>query len=215
MSNRRWGTLALNSTLGLVLSSTLFFLAPIPLRYLRLSFGRKAYILSTVLGAGLLIYLQQWQWAATYGLLSFLIGTYSECEENDLSLFQSSIISIGLTSAVAGGVFYGVTQQLKLTPGVFIRQQLEPMVAQLSQLPQFQAGFDLNSFILYLPSILGISLMIALFVSLTVMTDRQGKKNHQVLKSFRLPDWMIWVFIGSLRLKLYSADRGGADNSWF
>jgi len=56
----------------------------------------------------------------------------------------------------------------------------------------------LQNFLWYLPSGLIITLMLILFVSLTLGRLPRQTKQNQSLLYFKLPDWAIWFFIGGL-----------------
>ena len=59
MTKRDLGKLALASALGLFLSSSFVFLAALPIRYLRIGFGRMPFLVMSGLGAGALFVAQQ------------------------------------------------------------------------------------------------------------------------------------------------------------
>src|SRR5690606_27622516 len=115
------------------------------------------------------------------------------------SIFISSLISISVTTALFLASLVGAPhwQGLKITQ--LLNQYLGPMIAQLNQMPRFQQGLDINSVIFYLPAGLIITFMLVTFISLSFSADlEQRNKNLMAMKSFSLPDWMIWLFIASL-----------------
>ena len=105
MEKKEWSKWVLTSALGLLLSYTFVFLAVLPIRYLRLTFGRKLFILSSILCFSLLIVYELWAWALVYMTLSLLIGFYRELEENHISIFGSALLAI-ITTIMANLVSF-------------------------------------------------------------------------------------------------------------
>lgn len=199
MKKENWGKLAFTSVMGLFLSSTFVFLAALPIRYTRLHFGRWVFLITTLIGSCALFAFKQWQWAIVYFCLSLLIGSYRELEEKKLSIFMSALISIGTTTGLFFATLFSIARMQKIQVSQLLNNHLEPMLVQLRGLPQMREGVDINSIVAYLPSGMIITLMIVTFISLTFHNDPfTRKKGIESLKKFTLPDWGIWVFIGSL-----------------
>ncbi|MCJ8277420.1 MAG: DUF2232 domain-containing protein [Bdellovibrionales bacterium] len=206
MRNNQWGKLAFTSVMGLVLSSTFVFLAALPIRYMRLNFGRWVFLATTLLGTGVLLSFEQWQWAMVYACLNLLIGSYRELEERSQGIFTSSLVSIVTTTTLFFGALFALARWQNMAISQLLSQHLEPMMVQLQQLPQFKESVDMNKVIYFLPSGVVITLMLVTFVSLTFFGDyRTRYQNLRKLKAFTLPDFMIWFFIlglgGSFALK--------------
>lgn len=197
MNKEYWSKLAFASILGLLLSYTFVFLAALPIRYLRLTFGRKAFLLSSTIGFIGLAAFGLLQWALVYLSLCLLIGFYRELEERKLSIFLASAIAIIITAATNLFAFFGYSQIKGINFYSLLTEKSEPLIAQLQQLPRFQEA-SLDNFLWYIPSAVVITLMMILFVSLTVSKGPGRIKQSVELRMFSLPEWAIWVFIGSL-----------------
>jgi len=202
-----WGKLALTSALGVFLSSSFVFLAALPIRFMRLDFGRAPFILLSLSFTLCLLGFQQWQWALVYFSLSFLIAVYSEMELQHYSVFSSASVAIGLTGLTTAFGFGLVAKHQGFTLMSFLEAQLLPIQEQFAAMPQIQELSDVPSIIGYLPSGVAIALMLALFIALSIFSDESGTKNSLLLKKFRLPDLAIWVFIGSLAGTFLFADE--------
>lgn len=210
MEKEKWGKLALTSALGVFLSSSFVFLAALPIRYLRLQFGRWPF-LSVALGCSVaLLAFQQWQWALVYLSLSFLVGSYCELEEQKFSIFLSGGISIFLTTCLSVFSFGLIARFQGMTLFSYFQTQFAPLTQQLEQLPQFKDQVDIQNLVQYLPSGIMISLMLVLFVSLLIFTDTKRTSAQQKLKDFRLPELLIWPFILGLAGS-FLAERGSIE----
>ena len=198
MEKEKWGKLALTSALGVFLSSSFVFLAALPIRYLRLQFGRWPFFATALCCSVGLLALQQWQWALVYLSLSFLVGSYCELEEQKFSIFLSGGVSIFLTSCLSVFSFGLIARFQGMTLFSYFQSQFAPLTEQLEQLPQFKGQVDMQTLVQYLPSGIMISLMLVLFVSLLIFTDTKSSTAQQNLKAFNLPEILIWPFILSL-----------------
>ncbi len=197
MKRDDWSKLALTSMLGVLLSYAFVFLAALPIRYLRLTFGRKTFLLTTTACASVLLAMGLWQWAVVYLSISSLIGFYRELEESRASIFASAIAAIGLTTFLSGMALLTYTTISGTGLKSLLLEKTMPILEQMQKVPRFQEA-SLQNFLWYLPSGLIITLMLILFVSLTLgRLPRQAKQKHNLIY-FRLPDWSIWLFIGSL-----------------
>lgn len=189
---------AIASLLGIVLSYAFVFLAALPLRYLRLTYGRNAFFASSVLGFATLLAMQLWQWSMVYFSLCFLIGVYRELEEKQFSIFLASTVTVLATAGTNLFVFFGYTKFTGQSMRLLLIEKATPVYEQFKQMPRF-SDFNLDQMIWFLPSGLIITLMFVVFVSLTVNkhTDLRAYEQSQ-LRQFRLPDWLIWAFMGGL-----------------
>ena len=197
MTRNDWSRLALTSALGIALSSSFVFLAALPIRYLRLTFGRKIFFLSTAASFGVLVGLGLWQWAAIYASVCLLIGCYREMEEKRFSIFLASTLTVMLTSGLNLFALFGYSKYSGLKLKALIADKAQPFVEQLQQIPRFQEASATN-ILWFLPSGIVITMMIVLFVSLTVSRVPMTNQQRLEMRMFKLPDWLIWAFIGSL-----------------
>lgn len=194
--------LAISSVLGLVLSYTFVVLAVLPIRYLRLQYGRATFWAVVCLGSGSLLLLRQWQWASVYLSLCLLIGTFREFEERRLPLFISGLVSIATASLGALILLYSFLKITKKQWLNFLTEKTQPLIEQFRQIPRFEF-VETQHVIGFLPTGLILTLMMVLFLSLAIAPESRMQKKSLLL--FRLPDWMIWAFISSLALTFLPA----------
>ncbi len=190
----RW---AFTSLLGVVLSYAFVFLAALPIRYMRLMYGRKIFALTTLTCIGTLLFFGLWQWALVYFSLCFLIGVYREFEEKNFSIFLASTVTILVTAGTNLFAVFGYTRWTGQNMKLLLTEKAQPIHDQLKEMPRFKE-IDLSELVWYIPSGLIITLMVILFVSLTVTKFPTSPKKLIQLRMFRLPDWAIWTFIISL-----------------
>lgn len=197
MNREYWGKLAFTALLGLVLSYAFVFLAVLPIRYLRLSFGRNAFLATSGLSIVALAGFGLWQWSLMYLVLSALVGFYCELEDRKVSIFLASAATIVATLMTTAGIFLGYSKLTGIQLMAMFQQKAAPLVAQLHQIPRFKDA-TAESILWYMPSSVIIALMVVLFISITVGRVPNSKSYNQKLRMFRLPDWTMWVFIASL-----------------
>lgn len=197
--NRRnhWSRLAITSALGVGLSYAFVFLAALPIRYMRLNFGRKTFLLSSLGSSAVLVSLGLWQWAFVYASICLLIGFYRELEEKHVSIFVASTIAVFLTAGANIFALLGYTQLKGIRPLELLTSKVQPFMAQVHQIPRFQET-NVDNVLWYLPSGVVITMMLILFVSLTVNRVPVARNKQMELRMFRLPDWLVWAFIGGL-----------------
>ncbi len=198
MTRRYWSRLAVTSFLGMALSYFAFLLlAALPIRYLRLTFGRKIFLTITLASLGIFLAFSQWTLALQYGSICLLIGFYRELEEKKVSIFLASSAAVLATMSANVFAVLGYTQWKGANIQNFLTNKTQPLLLQLQQIPQFKET-TLDTMMWYLPSGIIISLMLILFVSLTVGRISTTRQQQYAMRMFRVPDWGIWVFIGSL-----------------
>ncbi len=198
MTHRYWSRLAITSLLGLVLSYAFVFLAALPIRYLRLTFGRKTFLLTTIALLGVVVTFGHLDMAISYGSICLLIGFYRELEEKNVSIFFASLFAVLTTMSANIFALMGYARISGSNIQNFMTEKAQPLLLQIQQIPRFQEA-TLESLIWYLPSMFTITLMIVIFVSLTAVNRLPLSRNQNIaVRMFRLPDWMVWVFIASL-----------------
>lgn len=208
MTRNTWSRLALTSFLGLVLSGLFVFLAALPIRYLRLTFGRTAFLMSSAASIGLLAALGLWQWALVYATICLLIGLYREMEEKNSSIFLASLVAVTLTTGFNLFAVLGYSQWAGLNLKSLLLEKSQPVLQQLHQIPNFKDA-DVENLLWYLPSGFVITMMLIIFISLTVYRRPMSRKDRFAMRMFRLPDWAIWFFIASLGATFIKT-----DNQW-
>ncbi len=189
-----WRRLAISSALGVGLSYAFVFLAALPIRYLRLTFGRKTFLLSSIASFSVLGALGLWQWAFVYATICLLIGFYRELEEKHFSIFLASTIAVLTTAGMNLFALLGYSKVKGIQAREILLNNAQPVLEQLQQYPRFKEA-SLNSLLLYMPSAVVITMMVVLFVSLTVSRSPMSRQQHFEMRMFRLPEWLIWGFI--------------------
>ncbi len=183
--------------MGLALSYAFVFLAALPIRYMRLTFGRKTFTTVSVLSAGVLFATGLWQWALVYSSISLLIGLYIELEDRHFSIFQSSSVSVLATLGLIGASLVSYSQLSAVSLQRLLADRVTPLMEQLQQVPRFKEA-SVDSILWFLPSGIIVTMMVVLFVSLTLNRTPTTKKQQFEMRMFRLPDWFIWVFLAAL-----------------
>ncbi len=197
MTHRYWSRLAVTSVLGVALSYAFLFLAALPIRYLRLTFGRKTFLMTTTVSLAALMGLGFWTMAVQYGSICLLIGFYRELEEKSVSIFLSAAVAVLATMGAYVFAIFGYAQWTNTKLSKFLAEEAKPLLIQIQQVPQFKEA-TLDSVLWYLPSMFVITMMFILFVSLTVTRVPMSRNQRYAMRMFRLPDWSVWVFIASL-----------------
>lgn len=190
----RW---AFTSVMGVILSYAFVFLAALPIRYLRLIYGRRVFVFTSFVCMGTLLAFGLWQWALVYFSLCFLIGVYRELEEKNFSIFLASTVTVLVTAGTNLFAVFGYTRWTGQNMKVLLTEKAQPIYTQLKDMPRFKE-MDLTELVWFIPSGLIITLMVILFVSLTVTKLPSSPKKQTQMRMFKLPDWAIWTFIVSL-----------------
>lgn len=200
---------ALASVLSVVLSVLFLFPAAVPLRYLRLFFGRTAFWVSSCLGTAILVYFNQLQWALSYSSLCVLIGGYRELEELQVPVFTASVVTIlGTAGANLVALYtYSVLAGQNLKTLFF--SKLVPLLEKLQDVEGFK-GLEPGQAIWFLPTLMVIMLMLVLCVSLS-LNDTPETQIKNSLSQFRVADWMIWPFLLGLSITVldFGSERIG------
>ena len=106
--------LALFSVLGIILSFFVY-VAALPIRYLRITFGRMTFLLSSIASTALLASFDLWLWAIVYASICMLIGAYRELEEMSVFFFIAASLAVVATAIIHVLVFFGFFQ-FSVTP---------------------------------------------------------------------------------------------------
>lgn len=190
----RW---AFTSLMGVALSYAFVFLAALPIRYMRLIYGRRVFLFTSLVCSATLLAFGLWQWSLVYFSLCFLIGVYRELEEKNFSIFIASTVTVLVTAGTNLFAVFGYTRWTGQNMKLLLTEKAEPIHQQLQQMPRFKE-VDLTELVWYIPSGLIITLMVIIFISLTVTRLPNSPRKHLQMRMFRLPDWTIWAFIISL-----------------
>ena len=185
------------SAMGVALSYVFVFLAALPIRYVRITYGRNLFLFINAIGIAVLGAMGLYEWALFHASLCFLIGAYREFEESHFSLFISAGSALVMTTLfwMAGLYTYSAGQEKGLK--VLLLERLEPVKDQIHQVPYLK-DVDLQNFIWFTPAFISVTFMMVLFVSVVIPWRPNSTQSQIQIRMFKLPDWMIWSFIGSL-----------------
>lgn len=188
----------------MLLSAFTAILSAAPLRVFRLTVGNGFYwsVMAAVLSS--LVLLGWVPLAVVLGAQTLLIGVYSELEERDFTLRQTTTLTVFLTGLVLSSVFYtwavvtGKDWLQKVTSGV------ELILARAADLKlNFVSHIQASDIVFQIPSGVIVFLIISLAVSLMLeklFLRWAGVKSIRTerLSDYNAPDAFIWLFIFSL-----------------
>lgn len=129
--------------------------------------------------------------------LCLLIGSYRELEERQLTIFRAATFSILSTAGLSVFGTWAFTTLKGVSLHKMLTSSAAPLIEQMKDVPNFE-GISTQQFLWHVPSAIVITLMLALFVSLTVSRAPRSQSEFLKMRMFSLPDWVIWVFIASL-----------------
>jgi hypothetical protein len=177
-----------------------FVLGAVSLKVLRREAGRVHYWFIGSAFTGILFAMKATPLALAYGSLVLLVGVFSELEELGLGVLTSGFFTLVINFLCGAGVFALWVSRTGPKWSQFIQDGLELMLKPLVELnPKLQINyFDL---MLQIPSLLLILWMCAIYFAVLLENrvrpiEQQGMKGQ--LAEFRLPDFVVWLFIGAL-----------------
>lgn len=196
MTQKQWSRLAITSVLG-VITSLFGVLSALFIRNVRLVFGRKIFLISTVTCASLLAGFGLWELSLQYSCICLLIGLYREMEELKLSIFMASCVAVMMTAGGGLFAFISYAQVMGYQLQTLTKEGLSPLLTMIQQIPQFQAA-TMSQLLWHMPALIVVGLTSIIFVSISISLSPLSQSDRSKLQMFKLPDWMIWTFIGSL-----------------
>lgn len=187
---------------SLILTSMTVVLGAAPLKGLHYHVGKLAYWgLGLALASGL--FLAGWPvLAGTLAVLVVVVGIFSDLEEAGHSYLSAGAFSLIITCLFGAGAFAFWVSEAGSGWFSQVVAFIEPPLQEAMRLTQ---GIDLKveTLVIQAPSIAVILLMVALYVAL--LSERRmlkwlGVKDQpkRQLSNFRLPDFVVWVFIVSM-----------------
>ena len=142
-----------------------------------------------------------------YGLIilaqSLVVGVYVEVEEHHGTVFTSGAVAIlaAVGASVSAGAIWLQTTKLHL--GEVLRQQLEPLVGQLSSASAGTHVLTTDALIQQLPS--GAVIALVLSLALALISERRISFSFRLhdykvgqraaLLAFRVPDLVVWLVV--------------------
>lgn len=187
--------------LSVLCTSMTVVFGALPMRVVRLKYGRARFWLGHLLMAVALLVAGLAPYSVLLFAMTVMVGVYTEVEQHGHSVFQAGLI--GIISALGAASFF-VGLNLYRTKANFlaeIRREVQPAVERLAQLnPQSELSADL--ILQQMPSAILVGFIIALALALIFerrLMVRFGLLNDGMLVSnerllmFRAPDLMIWL----------------------
>ncbi|MEQ1664415.1 MAG: DUF2232 domain-containing protein, partial [Bdellovibrionales bacterium] len=179
-------------------------LGAVPLRALRVVAGNSLF---WVFGVGIVIALSAIGWsglAIVFALHILLVGIFSEFDEREYTLRQSSAYSVFLTMLLSLSGFYIWTAVIGKNWSLVLTNAVTSVIEKVNSVrPGVLNGVLPEDIVLQLPSVLLIFLIISLGLALAFEKPVSrwvgfniGRKEN--IDDFSAPDFLIWFFILSL-----------------
>lgn len=193
-TRKNLGLFVLVSALTTALSAALMLMAPLPARYLRLSFGRTAYWLFAVASSTALFFFSP-AWALSQFILLLLIGLYTDLEQNKVPTFYAGVISVFFSSVSLFFLLgtWARSQQTSLVP--LIKGYVETALQASQKIQQLPVHVTAEAVMGAFPALVSFVLMV--MVCISVLFVKPQSKTEKI-SAFRAPDSLIWVFIMAL-----------------
>ena len=185
-----------------LLSPSTVILGALPMRVLRRSYGRLPYWAGMLATAAVISAAGVPFWGLILLALTVATGVYAEIEEQGGSAFLSGfggiLTAVGVSVLSVGAWVYTTGSHLLAE----VRAQVAPMVASLTQVNTGAPAITVDQVIQELPSGIVVALMVALAIALigesklrNALRLSSERPEGQPLKSFRVPDALVWAVI--------------------
>lgn len=190
---------------GVLMTTLTFVLGGLPLKSLRKGAGRIVYWVACLAAAGALAAGHMYLLSAMFLSQVILIGVFSEFEELGLGLISSSFFAVLMTAMLSAGGFafwvYSVGPGWLEAITALGHQVLDPVLQINTSL-----NLDVKELVMQLPSVATILWIVTLYLSvlleprLTAPSKEPlpASRFREELALVRAPDFMVWLFIGSL-----------------
>lgn len=197
--------LLMYGTWTVVLTATTYVLGAIPLKILRTLLGRRNFWALGLVSCAVLAGVGSYALGLALLSLTLLVGVYDEGEDAGLSGTASAFFSLAVNALLATGGFlfwmYSVGPGWQVQAIQFIDAVQKPITAQWPA-----AAVDAKEFLRIAPSLVLALWMAALYLAVLLesrLMRPTGAKTPPparagLVREFRLPDPVIWLFIGSL-----------------
>jgi hypothetical protein len=182
------------SLLTTMLSATVMFMAPLPARFLRLNFGRVAYWLFTVASSSVIA---AWSlpWALSQFILLLAVGLFTDLEEMKVPLFYSALSSVFISglSFILLITVWAKSQKTDLAS--VLKARINEALVLTQKMQSVDLPLDVPQVLALFPALVAICLMLIIFMSVMFV---KGGAREEKLTAFKVPEAVIWVFIGAL-----------------
>lgn len=194
-SRKNLGLFIMASALTTMLSVVFMLMAPLPARYLRLSYGRVFYWAFAIISSSALMAVSP-AWALSQFICLLVVGIYSDLEQVKLPMFYaalSSVILSGLSLFFLLSV-WAKTQQKGLSG--LLKGYINEVMLASEKVQRLPVEITPEMVLAVFPAIVGFMMMALLFMAVFFIKPQQN--SSEKLSSFRAPDNVIWLFIISM-----------------
>lgn len=208
---KRVRTLGVLLALALVLSSSTIIFGSLPLRLMRVGFGRGVYIASNLMAASILVFFNATSAASVFLLSFLLIGIYSELQLHGASLLRSCGVAV---AAASGALLLALASWARIqqtTFGDLVSSYTQLFIAKLNTLSN-GLKIDPETLLMQIPS--GILMIMIGSLAIAILGEKRlnslrpsGLKNRvdTTLADFKLPDFFVWFAIVAVFLSFYKS----------
>jgi hypothetical protein len=179
-------------------------LAAVPMRASRRIFGWRAFWIGHFAAALLLGLAGALPGAVALGLLTVLIGAYSEVEEHGSSIFVSACFAV---IATAGSAAVGFSALIGKTKGSIVGQIHDEVAEVARQMAEYNPKIDINADAIFyqVPSLVAVLMIVALAMGLIwenramrALKRPRAEGLREQLVAFRVPDACVWLAMASI-----------------
>lgn len=182
------------SLLTTLLSATLIFFAPLSARFLRLNFGRAAFWIFALVSSSLI---SAWSlpWALSQFIVLLAVGLFTDLEEMKLPLFYSALSSVFISglSFILLITVWAKSQKTDLAS--ILKLRINEAIAMTQKMQSAELPLGTPEVLALFPALVAISLMLVVVIGAMFV---KGGGRQEKLTAFKVPEAVIWVFIGAL-----------------
>lgn len=215
LSTQRAARFIFYSAWAVLMTALTYILGAVSLKVLRRKFGRAGYWGFNTVLSGVMFALHAQVLAIAFFSLVVLVGVFSELEEMGIGVKLAAFFTLVINSLIASSAFIFWVYSTGPKWSQLVLTYLEALFKPLTEInPQVQINyFDL---MLVLPSVILAMWLGALYVAILLESRLVADEKEvaaiegvevapvaqttmrQQLRELRLPDAVIWVFIGGL-----------------
>jgi hypothetical protein len=188
------GIFFLTSILTMLLSATVMFIAPLPARFLRLSYGRTPYWIFTLVSTMAVVPISM-AWSLSQFILLLTVGLFTDLEQLKVSTFYSAVSAVFISS-VSFLFLLGTWARTQHTDlKTMLNAKISEFLTMTQRVQSAEFPLEAAQVVSLLPALIAISLMLLIFVSAIFI--KAGSRQH-ALTAFKVPEYIIWFFIPAL-----------------
>lgn len=184
------------------LTALTFILGGAALRALRVYAGEQVYWLVSLVTTGVLLFVGWEAYASVFLGSVLLIGVFSDMEERGYHYFFSGFIALLMVSLTGAGIFaFWISHQGAGWFEILVAQIEAPLLKVLP--PDDSLTLQIGDIVRRAPSLILMLYVFSLYLALLFEGRILAALNRKPiierrLLQFKVPDFLIWIFIGSL-----------------